>query len=124
PTADAESGEGLSEGQRASEGEAVDADDAQDNPFIRPAREKERPARRSRARASEEARPADAEEGATPAPKRASRSRAKTEESASLDPGLLPPSIPRDEEAAPRPRTRRRARPTDAGEDEALEATG
>jgi hypothetical protein len=115
-------GESASEGQRAIEGDAVDADSAEDNPFTRPVRENERPARRSRARASEEARPA--EDAAPPAPKRAPRSRAKAEESASFDPGLLPPSIPRDEEAAPRPRTRRRARPADTGEDEALEAAG
>jgi hypothetical protein len=116
----------VSEGQRAIEGEALDADSAEDNPFTRPARETERaerPARRGRARASEEVRPA--EEAAAPAPKRAPRSRAKAEESASFDPGLLPPSIPRDEEATPRPRTRRRAaRPTETGEDEALEAAG
>jgi len=112
--------ESMSEGQRASEGEALDADSADDNPFTRPVRETERPARRGRARASEEARPT--EESAAPAPKRAPRSRAKAEDNASFDPGLLPPSIPRDEEAAPRPRTRRRARPADTGEDEALEA--
>src|SRR5690606_11777389 len=102
---------------------------ADDNPFTRDARERQqprdaRPANRGRARPAADTPAAEAAEQAPASPKRARRPRVQSEESASFDPGLLPPSIPRDEEVAPRPRTRRRARPAETGEDEALEAAG
>lgn len=93
------------EGPRGAEGDADEAS-ADDNPFVRDVRRAEgRPVQRGRGRG---------------------RSANGTDEVAgetTFDPGLLPPSIARDEEA-PRP-TRgrgRRTRPADDGDDEALEA--
>ncbi len=111
------------EGSQGSEGDE-DEGDEQENPFLRDARNR-RPAARPRPRAAPRAQEGDGE---------------------GVDPGVLPPSIsrasvngdsegdrgqgsrePADEagEAAaerPRPVRRRRARPTDTGDAEALEA--
>jgi hypothetical protein len=101
----------ASEGVRASEG--ADAVTADDNPFTRETRA---PRQRARGRG----RPAnDAEAGEREV------SRASGDEESSFDPGVLPPSIVREEEAEarPRPRTRtRKTRPVDDSGDEALEA--
>lgn len=93
----------VAEGQPGVEGEEAREASPDDNPFVREAR-----APRQRARGRE--RPANG-------------SGAETEESG-FDPGVLPPSIPREEGEVKRPaksRTRR-ARPVDDGDDEALEA--
>ena len=88
-----------------------------DNPFTRDAREPQEPAQRSGQRARGRRPANDQANGAEPA--------AEAETAGGIDPGLLPPSIARDEDAAPRTgraRTRRPRRPDDDGE-EALEAT-
>jgi hypothetical protein len=98
------------EGQRGAEAVEPEEATAEDNPFTREARpprdrSTERPQRgRGRSRPANDA--AD-----------------EVSEDAGFDPGLLPPSIAREEEA-PRPaRTRaRRPRPADDADDEALEA--
>lgn len=97
------------EGQRGVEGDEIQEATAEDNPFVRDTRRGEaRSGQRGRGRG----RAASANAGA------------KEEEAAesTFDPGVLPPSIAREEDA-PRPRTRtRRARPADDAGDEALEA--
>jgi hypothetical protein len=101
----------LGEGVRASEGE--EAATADDNPFTREARAP-RPRTRGRGRAANDAEAG--ERGAEPT---------ANDEVSSFDPGLLPPSIVREEEAAPRPRPRtrtRKTRPVEDSGDEALEA--
>lgn len=91
------------EGERATEGEDGD----EPNPFLRDVRSgggNRRPRTRSRGRQAEEAAPAEAAEGG-------------------FDPGLLPPSIVREEEAPARPAPRRRrARPAQDEGGETLEA--
>ncbi|MFC4256963.1 DUF4167 domain-containing protein [Altererythrobacter xixiisoli] len=137
-----EESEAVQEGVAATEGSQDDEPEI-DNPFlrdVRPAAAPRTPRPRTRAPRREQAEDAgtaaeepQAEARAEPReprePRRA-RASAKTE-SASLDPGLLPPSIPRDtsEDApadeekprrAPRARTRR-PRSTEDGGEEALE---
>jgi hypothetical protein len=109
-----------------SEGEKIDSSAGDDNPFTRESRDAEQrsgprsaPRPRGRGRNTGEARPADADRAES---RPARNERAPDEDSASFDPGVLPPSIQRDEEPAPRPRGRRRARPAENGDDEALEA--
>jgi hypothetical protein len=101
------------EGQRGGdrdEGETIDADD---NPFTRDARDR---APRSRGRN----RPAN-DAGVDAAADAVSEAGA-ADEDAGFDPGILPPSIAREEEAPRRStRGRRRPRPDEDGE-EALEA--
>ncbi|HYD23587.1 MAG TPA: DUF4167 domain-containing protein [Croceibacterium sp.] len=90
------------EGERASEG------DESDNPFTRDSRE-QRPRSRGRGRSANDARPVN---GA-----------AEGEPESGFDAAVLPPSIAREDEAAPRPRTRtRRPRPSEDDGEEALEA--
>jgi hypothetical protein len=102
------------EGRRGAEGEEADSGD---NPFTREARgSDDRSGQRSRGR-----RPAnDQANGAAPI------AETDDESAGGIDPGLLPPSIARDdEEAAPRAargRPRRSRRPEDDGDEEALEA--
>ncbi|KRA80519.1 DUF4167 domain-containing protein [Altererythrobacter sp. Root672] len=103
--------EARDEGPRASEGD--DALTAEDNPFTREARAP-RPRTRGRARPANDADAGGRED-----------ERSADAEVSSFDPGLLPPSIVREEEAEPRPRPRTRARktrPVDDSGDEALEA--
>ena len=98
------------EGQRGAEGDAI-GNGADENPFIREAREprEARPRGRGRARPANDA-GAEADAGSDNA-------------EPSFDAGILPPSIARDEEAAPRPvRTRTRRPRRDDGDEEALEA--
>lgn len=70
------------------------------------------------------ARPAQAERASVQPNNREPRKRTVSNDDASFDPGLLPPSIPRDEEAAPRAKTRARrpARPPEDSDGESLEA--
>jgi hypothetical protein len=97
------------EGQRGAEGDEAESIDADDNPFTRDtrgrgsrSRGRNRPANDAGAESAAEARTADDDAG--------------------FDPGILPPSIARDEEAPRRAtRGRRRPRPDEDGE-EALEA--
>jgi hypothetical protein len=101
------------EGQRGGdrdEGETIDADD---NPFTRDARDR---APRSRGRN----RPAN--DAGVDAAADAVSEAGTADEDAGFDPGILPPSIAREEEAPRRStRGRRRPRPDEDGE-EALEA--
>ena len=92
------------EGPRATEGEEAGPEQ---NPFVREAREPRAPRERSSPRGRGRGRPANDEP-----------------DEATFDAAVLPPSIARDEEEAPRPaRTRtRRPRPADDDGDEALEA--
>jgi hypothetical protein len=97
------------EGQPGSEGDQVETIDADDNPFTRDTRGRgSRPRGRGRSQPANDAGPAEAEQAA---------------EEPGFDPGILPPSIAREEEPAPRraTRSRRRPRPDEDGE-EALEA--
>lgn len=101
------------EGQRGVEGDDIQEATAEDNPFVRDTRRSEQrssPRGRGRGRAAN----AGAKEPA--------KEQDEAAESA-FDPGALPPSIAREEEA-PRPtRSRtRRARPADDAGDETLEA--
>ncbi len=108
------------EGSRAYEGDEADADD---NPFTRDARgPKERSGQRGRGRgrAANDADAGHEPNGRVPEP-RAERPEA-AEEPAGFDAGILPPSIPREEDAAPRPRRARKPRPADDNGDETLEA--
>lgn len=95
----------VPEGQPGIEGEEAREASPEDNPFVRESRG-QRPRSRGRARP-------------------ASGSSEKTDESA-FDPGVLPPSIPRDETEAetkrPARSRARRARPAEDGDDEALKA--
>ena len=91
------------EGQRASDGDEAETIDADDNPFTRDTRGRG-PRSRSRSRPANDA---DVEAEAA-------------SDDAVFDPGILPPSIARDDEAPPR-RGRRRPRPEEDGE-EPLEA--
>lgn len=128
------------EGSRASEGEEIDGSGNGDNPFVRGNQERAKPRSGPRSeprpRRSREARPTG-DNGAAPegqarepeqkdrAPDKKARAEKKAagNEDASFDPGLLPPSIAREEDAKPRPtRSRRRARPAEDSDDEALEA--
>jgi len=97
------------EGQRGIEGDEVETIDADDNPFTRDTRSRA-PRARGRSRPANDAGPAETETAA---------------EEPGFDPGILPPSIAREdrEEEAPRRATRgrRRPRPDEDGE-EALEA--
>lgn len=98
------------EGQRGVEGDEIQEATAEDNPFVRDARRGEqRSSQRGRGRGRAAKANADAKEE-------------EAAESA-FDPGVLPPSIAREEDA-PRPaRSRsRRARPADDAGDETLEA--
>src|SRR5687768_5418537 len=94
------------EGQRASEREEAVEAAAGDNPFVRDTRPpRERSGQRSRSRPANDASEEPADSG--------------------FDAAVLPPSIPREEEEAPRPAPRgrgRRSRPADDGDEEALEA--
>ena len=108
--------EPADEGPRALEGDEGD-DGTPDNPFVRDEREPQDRSRqrsgqrpRGRSRAANDAAEADDGDGA---------------KEAGFDPGILPPSIARDEGSAPRPAARgrgRRARPADDGDEETLEA--
>ena len=108
------------EGQRGAEGDDADGAAAEDNPFVRDAREPRAPKDRSGERASQRSRGRG----------RPANDARDEGEQAALDAAVLPPSIAReprgeeDEAKAPRPaRTRgRRARPADDDGDEALEA--
>ena len=92
------------EGERGAEGDEIEAIDSEDNPFTRDTRPRG-PRPRGRNRPANDA--ADTEAVA---------------EEAGFDPGILPPSIARDEEAPRRASGRkRRPRPDEDGE-EALEA--
>jgi hypothetical protein len=97
------------EGERVSEGDEVESIDAGDNPFTRDTRGRSpRPRGRGRSQPANDAGSAEAE---------------ATSEEPGFDAGILPPSIPREEEAAPRRATRGRRRPrTDDDGEEALEA--
>lgn len=98
------------DGRRGAESDEIDTIDAEDNPFTRDARDR---APRSRGRS----RPAnDAGAGGGGEAEAAG-------EDGGFDPGILPPSIARDDAAPPRAsgRGRRRPRPDEDGE-EALEA--
>jgi len=101
------------EGVRATEGDEIDQ--AEENPFVRESRgPRERSGQRSRGRG----RPAnDAEAGEFEA-----NGRAPAEDEGSFDPGILPPSIARDEEPAPRRTRGRRTRPVEDEGDEPIEA--
>jgi hypothetical protein len=93
------------EGNRGSEGDEIDSADAEENPFTRDTRG---PRSRGRGRPANDADAADPEQA---------------DEDAGFDPGILPPSIAREEDTPP-PRStrgRRRPRPDEDGE-EALEA--
>jgi hypothetical protein len=97
------------EGERGAEGDVIDTAEPDDNPFTRDTR-----GRRSRGRS----RPAnDAGE------REAESAGERDDDAGGFDPGILPPSIARDEEAPRRAsgRGRRRPRPDEDGE-EALEA--
>jgi hypothetical protein len=96
------------EGERGAEGDEAESIDADDNPFTRDTRDtRGRPPRsRGRGRPANDAGPAEPEAAA---------------EEPGFDPGILPPSIAREEEAPRRTRGRRRPRPDEGGE-EALEA--
>ena len=97
------------EGHRGSEADESDRIDADDNPFTRDSRPRP-PRSRGRSRPANDA---DAGSGAEAG---------AAEEDAVFDPGILPPSIARDEDAPPRSgRGRRRPRPDEDGEG-ALEA--
>jgi hypothetical protein len=96
------------EGQRGGERDEAETIDAEDNPFTRDTRSR---GPRSRGR-NRPANDADAAVVANEA----------REDEPGFDPGILPPSIARDEDAPPRPsRGRRRPRPDEDGE-ETLEA--
>jgi hypothetical protein len=98
------------EGQRGAEGDEVESIDADDNPFTRDTRGRNpRPRGRGRSQPANDAGPTEAAAEAA-------------SEEPGFDAGILPPSIAREEEAAPRraPRSRRRPRPEDG--EEALEA--
>lgn len=98
--------EPAAEGERGAEGDEIEAEER--NPFIRESRSPQPPRSRGRGRPAKNA----VESGET--------------EEAGFDAAVLPPSIAREEEAAPapaRPRTRtRRPRPADDGDQETLEA--
>jgi hypothetical protein len=97
------------EGERAAEG------DEGENPFARESSD-ERPNRDERPRSRGRGRPAN---GAAPA-----NDAAEAESESGFDAAVLPPSIARDEDSAPRARARpRRPRPTEDDGEEALEAT-
>ncbi|HEY6817075.1 MAG TPA: DUF4167 domain-containing protein [Croceibacterium sp.] len=101
------------EGERGSEGEEPSVAEPADNPFTRDTRGR---GTRSRGR-----RPANDASDASDAVG-GEREAARSDNEAGFDPGLLPPSIAREDEAPRRaPRGRRRARPDEDGE-EALEA--
>jgi hypothetical protein len=97
------------EGERGAEGEEAESIDAADNPFTRDTRGRNpRPRGRGRKPAND-AGPGEAAETAGEEP--------------GFDAGILPPSIAREEEAAPRRATRGRRRPrSDEDGEEALEA--
>ena len=100
------------EGHRGSESGEGDRIDADDNPFTRDSRPSRDRAPRSRGR-NRPANDAEADSGAEAG---------AAADDAVFDPGILPPSIARDEDAPPRStRGRRRPRPDEDGE-EALEA--
>jgi hypothetical protein len=107
-----EEGEAPTPGEveRGAEGDEADGIDAEDNPFTRDTRDSRprTPRSRGRGRPANDAGPAEAE---------------TADEDVGFDPGILPPSIAREEEAPPRAagRGRRRPRPDEDGE-EALEA--
>jgi hypothetical protein len=104
------------EGQRGAEGDAI-ANGADENPFIREAREPREPRGRGRGRA----RPAN--DAGVEAESGADTAAISDDSEPAFDAGILPPSIARDEEAAPRPaRTRTRRPRRDDGDEEALEA--
>jgi hypothetical protein len=96
------------EGERGAEGDEAESIDAEDNPFTRDTRGRNpRPRGRGRSQPANDAGPAEAAETVAEEP--------------GFDAGILPPSIAREEEAAPR-RTRSRRRPRDEDGEEALEA--
>jgi len=106
------------EGEAGIEGEPAEEEAADENPFVRDQDRTRRGRGRGRAPA--------AGNGAEPR-----NEVAETAREGGFDPGLLPPSIPRDsrdEEEAPRPRRTRRPRaterPADEGDSEPLEAVG
>jgi hypothetical protein len=96
------------EGDRGIEGDELETADADDNPFTRDTRGGRRTRGRNRPANDAGEREAEVE---------------RDEDDAGFDPGILPPSIARDEEPAKRPSGRRprRPRPDEDGE-EALEA--
>jgi hypothetical protein len=94
------------EGDRGSEGEEAENIDSEDNPFTRDTRGRS-PRSRGRNRPANDAGPVV--EAAPPS------------EEPGFDPGILPPSIARDEDAPRRTGRKRRPRPDEDGE-EALEA--
>ena len=130
------------EGARATEGDETDNSTGEDNPSTREARgsqersgqgsgqssgqssgQRAAPRPRGRGRAAADARPAADDRAGLEPNNREPEERTVGNNDASFDPGLLPPSIPRDEEPKPRPaRARRSARPAVDGDDEALEA--
>jgi hypothetical protein len=99
------------EGQRAAEGEEAAPEE---NPFVREAREPREPRDRSNERSGQRGRGRG----------RPANDARDDETEATFDAAVLPPSIAREEEEAPRPaRTRtRRPRPADDEGDEAREA--
>jgi hypothetical protein len=100
------------EGEPALEGEPVDERGEDANPFVREGR-----GRRPRQRGREPVNGAEANG--------AHGNRAASEEAVpAFDPGVLPPSIAREEEERPRPRRTRRPRNDDDGGSETLEAVG
>ena len=100
------------EGRRGAEGDEVEEATAEDNPFTRDTRGGRDPGERGERSGRGRGRNRPANDSADDA-----------SEEAGFDPGLLPPSISREDDA-PRPaRGRgRRARPADDADDEALEA--
>lgn len=96
------------EGERGAEGDEVESIDADDNPFTRDTRGRGSRSRGGRSKPANDAGPAEAA--------------AKTTEEPGFDAGILPPSIAREEEPAPRRATRGRRRPRPEDGEEALEA--
>jgi hypothetical protein len=112
----AQEGRPAQEGEVAQQGEGPEEETqsaAEANPFVRDDRER-RPRQRNRSGGAN--RPAANDEAAA-------EQAANGEAPSGFDAGILPPSIPRDAEEAPRPRRARRPRAEDKG-DENLEAVG